>query len=67
MNSRGKNNLFIKSHNLNTFLFLAGGSQSPDLRYVAVPLVDNTKCIKPHTVYDSSIVTSNMVCAGNQG
>ena len=29
-------------------------------------LIDNAKCIDPHTEYDSNWVTSNMVCAGNQ-
>ena len=41
-------------------------SETNDLQYVSVPLIDNAKCIKPHTVYDSNLVTSNMVCAGNQ-
>ena len=41
-------------------------SGSNDLQYVAVPLIDNAKCIRPHTIWDSNLVTSNMVCAGNQ-
>ena len=41
-------------------------SESDDLQFVAVPLIDNAKCIKPHTFYDSNLVTSNMVCTGNQ-
>ena len=40
-------------------------SETDDLQYVAVPLIDNAKCIKPHTFYDSNLVTSNMVCAGD--
>ena len=41
-------------------------SKATDLQYVSVPFIDNAKCIKPHTVYDSHLVTSNMICAGNQ-
>ena len=41
-------------------------SGSNDLQYVAVPLIDNSKCIRPHTLYDSNRITSNMVCTGNQ-
>ena len=47
-------------------LFLGDSdSETDDLQYVAVPLIDNAKCIKNHTFYDSILVTSNMVCAGN--
>ena len=32
--------------------------------YVSVPLISNENCIKPHTKYNSSDITSNMLCAG---
>ena len=35
-----------------------------DLMYVSVPLISNENCIKPHTKYNSSDITSNMLCAG---
>ena len=34
--------------------------------YVSVPLISNEKCIKPHTIYSSSDITSNMICAGGR-
>ena len=37
-----------------------------DLMYVRVPLISNEKCIKPHTRYNSSDITSNMLCAGGR-
>ena len=45
------------------FLFL-DGQVIDDLHYVVVPVIDNAKCIRPYTPYDSKLVTSNMVCAG---
>ena len=35
-----------------------------DLMYVSVPLISNEKCISNNTVYSSSDITSNMICAG---
>ena len=37
-----------------------------NLMYVSVPLIPNVKCIKPHTSYESSAITSNMICAGGR-
>ena len=34
------------------------------MKYVSVPLMTNQDCIQPHTSYASSVITSNMVCAG---
>ena len=45
--------------------FIPGSLKSDNLQYGVVPLIDNTKCIKPHTIFDSFLVTSNMNCAGN--
>jgi len=38
--------------------------QPKDLMYVSVPIISNEKCIKPHTIYNSSDITPNMICAG---
>ena len=29
-----------------------------------VPLISNEKCTKPHTDYETSLITPNMICAG---
>ena len=34
------------------------------LKYVSVPLIPNENCTTPHTAYDTSLITSNMICAG---
>ena len=41
-----------------------GGTNSNVLKYASVPLITNEDCIYPHTLYHSSQITSNMVCAG---
>ena len=46
------------------YLFYLGGITSNTLKYVSVPLMTNQDCIQPHTSYASSVITSNMVCAG---
>ena len=40
------------------------GSRSRNLKFVALPLIENDKRIEPWTYYKSSQVKSNMVCAG---
>merc|ERR1712051_1113056 len=39
-------------------------STSNWLKYVVVPFIANNKCVRPHTNYWSSMITSNMICAG---
>ena len=34
------------------------------LKFVPVPLITNEKCANPHTVHETSSITSNMICAG---
>ena len=34
------------------------------LKFVSVPLIPNENCTTPHTAYDTSLITSNMICAG---
>ena len=31
---------------------------------MSVPLITNENCTKPHTDYETSLITSNMICAG---
>ena len=42
------------------------GQRTRNLMYVSVPFIPNVKCIKPHTRYSSSSITSNMICAGGR-
>ena len=48
------------------FLIFLGvqSSTSNWLKYVVVPFIANNKCVRPHTNYWSSMITSNMICAG---
>ena len=32
---------------------------------MSVPLITNENCTTPHTVYETSLITSNMICAGD--
>ena len=40
---------------------------SENLQYVEVPLVTNDACIKNYVPYPRFKITSNMVCAGDEG
>ena len=47
-------------------ILISGGLSSLTLKYVTLPLIKNELCIAPHTIYGSTQITENMVCAGFQ-
>merc|ERR1712212_1413735 len=43
-----------------------GGISSVTLQYVTLPLITRVNCTAPQTIYGSTQITENMVCAGFQ-